>query len=75
MARAVAVTTVLETLLETRVREGEDGPQDSHPPNFTTRQRQGKLFEEFDLNWLNLWPPELAEAAHQLLAKYHNVFH
>ena len=40
----------------------------------TTRQRQGKLFEELDLSRLNLWPPELAEAACQLLGKYHNVF-
>ena len=40
----------------------------------TTRQRQGKLFEELDLSRLNSWPPELAEAAHWLLAKYHNVF-
>ena len=74
MARAVAVTVVLETLLEIRVQEGEDGPQDPHPPSLTTRQRQGKLFEELDLSGLNSWPPELAEAACQLLAKYHNVF-
>ena len=33
------------------------------PPNLTTRQRQGKLFEELDLSRLNLWPPELAEPA------------
>ena len=42
-----------------------------HPPNLTTRQRQGKLFEELDLSRLNLWPPELPEAAHWLLAKCH----
>ena len=35
---------------------------------------QGKLFEELDLNGLNLWSPELAEAACWLLAKYHDVF-
>ena len=40
----------------------------------TTRQRQGKLFKELDLSRLDLWPPELPEAAHQLLASYHNVF-
>ena len=74
VARAMAVTTVLETSLETKVQEGEDGPLDSHPPNLTTRQRQGKLFEELDLSRLNLWLPELAEAAYWLLAKYHNVF-
>ena len=45
-----------------------------HPPSLTTRQRQGKQFKELDLSGLNSWPPELAEAAHQLLAKYHDVF-
>ena len=53
---------------------GEDVPQDPHPPSLTTRQRQGKLFKELDLGRLNSWPPELAEAAHWLLAKYHNIF-
>ena len=51
-----------------------DGPQDTHPPNLTTRQRQGKLCEELDLSRLNLWPLDLAEAAHQLLAMYHYIF-
>ena len=74
MARAVAATAVPETPLETRVQEGEDGPQDSHSPSLTTRQRQGKLLEELDLGRLNSWPPELAEDVHLLLAKYHDVF-
>ena len=74
VARAVAATAVLEKPLETGMQEGEDGPQDSHPPNLTTRQRQGKLFEELDLSILNSWLPELAEDAYWLLAKYHNVF-
>ena len=56
------------------MQRGEDGPQDPHPPSLTTRQRQGKLFEELNLSRLNLWPPELAEDAHQLLAEYHDVF-
>ena len=74
MARAVAIIMVPEPLPETRVQEGEDGPQNPHLPNLTTRQRQGKLFEELDLCGLNTWPLELAEAAHQLLAEYQNVF-
>ena len=74
VARAVAVTAVPEIPPEIRVLEGEDGPQDPHPPNFTTRQRQCKLFEELDLSGLDSWPLELAEAACQLLAKYHDVF-
>ena len=56
------------------MQEEEDGPQDSHSPNLTTRQRQGKLFGEIDLDRLNSWPPEVTEDAHWLLAKYHNVF-
>ena len=64
MARAVAATVVQEMPLEIRVQEGEDGPQDPHPPSLTTRQRQGKLFEELDLSRLNSWPLELTEAAH-----------
>ena len=68
VARAVAATAVPETPLEIRVQEGEDGPQDPHPPSLTTRQRQGKLFKELDLSRLNLWPLDLAEAAYWLLA-------
>ena len=74
VARAVAVTMVLEIPPEIRVWEGKDGPQDPLPPSLTTRQRQGKLFKELDLSGLDSWPLELAEAACQLLAKYHHVF-
>ena len=70
----MAATAVPEKLLETRVWEGEDGPLDPHPPNLTTRQRQGKLFEEIDLGRLNSWPPEFAKDACWLLAEYHKVF-
>ena len=38
------------------------------------RQRHGKLFDELDSSSLNSWTPELEDAAHWLLAKYHNVF-
>ena len=61
--RAVATIAVLEPLPETRVQEGENGPQNPHLPNLNARQRQGKLFEELDLSRLNSWPLELAEAA------------
>ena len=53
MASTVAATAVLEKLPETRVQEGEDGLHDSHPPNLSTRQRQGKLFEDLDLGGLD----------------------
>ena len=74
VARALTATTVPEIPPEIGVQEGEDGPQDSHSPNLTTRQRQGKLFLELDLGELNSWLPELTEDACWLLAKYHNVF-
>ena len=35
---------------------------------------QGKLFEELDLSRLHPWPPELADAACQLLTEYYNIF-
>ena len=54
VARAIAVTAVPEMPPEIRVQQGEDGPQDPHPPNLTTRQRQGKLFEELDIEWVKL---------------------
>ena len=38
------------------------------------RQRHGKLFNELDLGSLDSWTPDLADAACQLLAKYHDVF-
>ena len=38
------------------------------------RQRHGKLFDELDLNGLDLRAPELVDKAHWLLAEYHDVF-
>ena len=32
------------------------------------------MFDELNLSGLDTWAPELADAACQLLAKYHNVF-
>ena len=43
-------------------------------PKLMVRQRHGKLFNELDLSGLDSWTPELADAAHWLLAKYHDVF-
>ena len=51
---------------------------DTHPdlqtPRLTVRQRHSKLFNELDLRGLDSWAPELADAAHWFLAKYHDVF-
>ena len=70
----MAATAVPEIPPESRVQEGEDESQDPHPPNLTTRQKHCKLFEELDLSGLNLWPLELAEATHWLLAEYNDFF-
>ena len=43
-------------------------------PAPTVRQRHGKLFDKLDLSGLQSWTPELVDAAHQLLAKYHDMF-
>ena len=56
------------------MQEGGDEPQDPHTPKLTVRQRHGKLSDELDLSGLDSWPLELADAAHQLLAEYHNMF-
>ena len=74
VVRTVATTAVPKILPGIRVQEGEIRPQDPHPPSLTMGQKQGKLFRELDLSGLNSWPPELAEAACWLLAKYHDVF-
>ena len=57
-----------------QLQEGADESHDSHTPRLTVRQRHGKLFDELDLSGLDLWTLELADAACQLLAKYHDVF-
>ena len=54
--------------------EGADESHDSHTPRLTVTQRHGKLFDELDLSGLDTWAPEMADAARQLLAKYHYVF-
>ena len=56
------------------MQEGVDAPQGSHTPRLTVRQRHGKLFNELDLSGLDSWAPKLADAACQLLAKYHDEF-
>ena len=48
--------------------------QDSCAPKLTVRQWHGKLFDELDFSGLDSWTLELADTAHWLLAKYHDVF-
>ena len=74
MARAVVALLVPKPPEEAQLQEGVDEPQSSHTPKLTVRQRHGKLFDELDLSGLDSWAPKLADAACQLLAKYHDVF-
>ena len=66
VARVVAVLSVPEPPKGEHLLEGADESQDSHTPRLTVRQRHGELFYKL--------APELVDAAHQLLAKYHDVF-
>ena len=74
MARVAAALPVLDPPETEVLQEGIGKPADFHTPKLTGRQRHGKLFDELDLSSLKSWTLELADAAHQLLAKYHDVF-
>ena len=74
MARAVVAFPVPEAPEGKKLEEKAGESHNSPTPALTVRQRHGKLFDELDLNGLDLWTPELVDAAHQLLAKYHDMF-
>ena len=74
MARAVVVLLVPKPPSEVLLQEGGGEAQNPHTPKSTVRQRHGKLFDKLDLIELDSWPLGLADAAHQLLATYHNMF-
>ena len=74
IVRAVAASPVPEPPKAEKLQEKAGTSHDSLTPELTVRQRHGKLFDELDLSSLDSWTPELADAAHQLLAKYHDVF-
>ena len=74
MARAVAALPVPEPPEGEELEKKAGKSHDSHTPVLTVRQRDGKLFDELDLSSLDLWTPELADAACQLLAEYHDIF-
>ena len=74
VAREVVTLLVPRPPMEAQLQEGADKPQDPHTPKLIVRQRYGKLFDELDLSGLDSCPPELADAACQLLAKYHDMF-
>ena len=57
-----------------KMEEKAGKSQNSPTPVLTVRQRCGKLFYELDLSGLDSWTLELVDAAHKLLAKYHDLF-
>ena len=74
VARAVPALPVPEPPESERLQDRDDMHSNLQTPKLTVRQRHGKLFDELDLSSLDSWAPELANAACQLLAKYHDVF-
>ena len=74
VARVLAALPMPEPPEEVQLLEGTDESHNPHTPRLTVRQRHGKLFNELDLSGLDSWAPELADAAHWLLAKYHDMF-
>ena len=74
VARAVPALPVPRIPESEGLQEGTYEPPDSQTPKLTVRQRHGKLCNKLDLSGLDSWTPELVDAAHWLLAKYHDVF-
>ena len=74
VARAVAALPVHKTPESEGWQERTNESPNLHTPRLTMRQRHGKLFDELGLSSLDFWTPELADTAHWLLAKYHDVF-
>ena len=74
VARAVVASPVPEPPEGEKLEEKAGKSHNSPIPVLTIRQRHGKLFDKLDLSGLDSWTPELADVAHQLLAKYHDVF-
>ena len=74
MARAVSTLPVPESPESESLLDRDDTHPDLQTLKLMVRQRHGKLFDELDLSGLGSWSPELADAAHWLLAKYHDIF-
>ena len=74
MARAVSVLPVPEPPKPESLQVEDNTCPDLHAPKLMVRQRHGRLLDELDLSGLDSWAPKLADAAHQLLAEYHDIF-
>ena len=74
VARAILVQLLPETPKPGSLLVPDEACSDHQTPKLMTRQRQGKLLDELDLSGLDSWAPKLADKAHWLLARYHDVF-
>ena len=74
VARAIPVQLLMEAPQPGSQPVPDEECSDLPAPKLTIKQRHGKLFDELDLSGLDLWAPELADKACQLLVEYHNVF-
>ena len=70
----VAASPVPKPPEEEQLLQKTDESYEPHTHRLTIRQRHGKLFDELDLSGLDSSAPKLADTAHWLLAKYHDVF-
>ena len=74
VASAISLLPVPKSPKPESLQVEDDMSPDLHTPRLMVRQRCGKLFNELDLHGLDSWAPKLADAAHWLLAEYHDVF-
>ena len=74
VARAMAIQPVPKTPEPGSLQVQDKVCPNLQTPKLTIRQRHGRLFDELDLGSLDSWAPKLLDKAHQLLAKYHDVF-
>ena len=74
VARMVTALPVPEPPKSKSLQAKDDTYPDLHILKLMVRQRHGKLFDELEWSGLASWAPELADAAHQLLAEYHDIF-
>ena len=74
VARAVSALPVPEPPESESLPARDDTYPDLQILKLMIRQRHGKLFNELDLSGLDLWAPELVDAACQLLAEYLDIF-
>ena len=69
MTRVVSTLPVPEPPKSKSLQVRDDTYPDFQIPKLMIRKRHSKLLDELDLSGLDSWAPELADAAHRLLAK------